>query len=747
MATIRERLLKKRRFQWTQIYLGLFCTVFIFLAEVIHLPLVSFLIHRLDNRIYDEMVQLNLRSHQQNPPVVIIDIDNKAVLKEGRWPWPRNKMAELITKLKQNGVVTIATDIVMAEAEVNYALGLKAELQPFVSKLTKNQQQLPGLLDEVAPQVDNDQIFANSLLDHNVVLGFLFHNDPSVTKGVLPSPLTYPNGRTIYRGDLDLYQFTGYNGCLEPFLKASTQAGAVTNLPDADGSVRHGLLLASYNNRLYATLSLATAMNYLMVDHVTLKVEDNQLYGIQIGAVFVPTNESGQILIPFWGQPGTLTYYSAADIMHGNFNPTDLQGAIAIIGSTMILLADLHDSPIAQSFPGVEMMGNMVQGIVGQQLVTSYNWNTNYGRLYLLLVGLFFTLLFSFVGVSGMLVLALISILALLATSVYLFAFKSLYVPLAFALILILLQTLVNYGYLFIMERKQKRKINQLFGQYVPEEYVKELIEFPDQYSMEGQERTMTVQFSDIRNFTSISELLGASDVKRLLNTFFTPITEIIFSFRGTIDKYVGDMIVAFWGAPIHDESHAYRAIMASLEMIKQLPDINAKMMDQGLPEVRIGIGLATGLMNVGDMGSEFRRSYTVLGDTVNLASRLQDLTKFYRVSILVSDGTYWGQERFAWRAVDKITVKGRKTGLVIYQPVGLITELPADVLAELDEYHNALADYYACNWSSAEKKFVMLNSKSPDMYLYQMYLRRINEFKECSPGDNWDGIFIHLHK
>lgn len=747
MATIRERVLKKQRFHGTQIYLGLCCTVFIFLAMVTHLPLVSFLIQRLDNRIYDEMVQLNLRPHQQNPPVVIIDIDNKSVLKEGRWPWPRNKMAELITKLKQNGVVTIATDIVMAEAEINYALGLKAELQSLESKLTKNQQQLPLLLDEVAPQVDNDQIFANSLLDHNVVLGFLFHNDPSVTKGVLPPPLTYPNGRTIYHGDLDVYQFTGYNGCLASFLKAATPAGTVTNLPDADGSVRHGLLLASYNNQLYASLALATAMNYLLVDHATLKLYDNKLYGIQMGSVFVPTNEEGQIIIPFWGQPGTLPYYSAVDIMHGNFNPTDLQGTIAIIGSTMILLADLHSTPIAPSFPGVEMMGNMVQGIVGQQLVTSYNWYTNHGRLYLFLVGLFFTLLFSLVGVSGMLVLAPISILAILATSVYLFVLQSLYVPLAFLLILIILQTLVNYGYLFIIERKQKRKINQLFGQYVPEEYVKELIEFPDQYSMEGQERTMTVQFSDIRNFTSISETLEASDVKRLLNNFFTPITEIIFSFRGTIDKYVGDMIVAFWGAPIKDEEHAYHAIMASLKMIQQLPDINAKMMEQGLPEVRIGIGLATGLMSVGDMGSEFRRAYTVLGDTVNLGSRLQDLTKFYRVSILVSDGTHRGQERFAWRAVDKIIVKGRKTGLRIYEPVGLITELAADVLVELDEYHNALADYYACNWSSAEKKFVMLNCKSPDRYLYQMYLRRINEFKECAPSENWDGIFIHLHK
>lgn len=747
MGKVGKLLLKNMKSRWTQVYIGLFSTVFIFIADVFQVPLVSFLINQLDNRIYDQMVQLNLRPHLQNPQVVIIDIDNKSVEKEGRWPWPRNKMAELINKLKQYGVVTIGTDIVMAESEVNYAIGLKTELQPLKTKLTPEQQQLPVLLEEIAPQVDNDQIFAHSLLGHNVVLGYLFHNDQIIQKGVLPPPLTNPEGKTIFRGNLDFYQFSGYNGCLELFLKASTQAGAVTNLPDSDGAVRHGLMIASYDNKLYATLALAIAMNYLMVDHAVLQIYDNQLLGLQIGSVFVPTTPQAQILIPFWGLPGTLNYLSATDVMQGTVDPQLLQGSIAIIGSTMILLADLHQSPIAQSFPGVEMVGNMVQGIVNQQLVTLYNWHTAHGRLYIILIGLYLTFLFSFIGVTGMLLLAIICVLIVLTFSIYLFVYQSLYVPLAFVLVLIILQTLLNYGYLFMIERRQKRKINQLFGQYVPEEYVKELIEFPDQSSMEGLEREMTVLFSDIRDFTTISESLSASDVKRLLNAFFTPVTEIIFSFRGTIDKYVGDMIVAFWGAPISDEDHSYHAIMTSLEMIKRLPDINAKLIEQNLPAVNMGIGLATGLMNVGDMGSEFRRAYTVIGDTVNLASRLQDLTKFYHVNILVSDVTQSEQDQFVWRAVDKITVKGRKKGLIIYQPLGMFNDTSDEVFAELDEYHSALNDYYARKWSSAEKKFAMLGTKSPNVYLYQMYLTRIKEFQQTPPAEDWDGVYIHLHK
>lgn len=733
--------------KWTQILLGLFWVAVIFLADIINIPLLSSFITQLDYRTYDQIVQLNWRPHQTIPRVIIIDIDNKSVQQEGRWPWPRRKVADLIKKLKEYGVVTIATDIVMAEPEENYAFGLKEELTKLLPQLSSEQQQLSELLEQVAPKVDNDRILAQELMDHNVVLGYLFHNDTQIRKGVLPSPLTTPENKIIGRGNLPLHQFSGYNGCLPLFLNASTQAGAVTNVPDLDGTVRHGLMLASYGNKLYATLALATAMNYLMVQHVSLKTYDNHLYGIQMGNTFIPTNSHGQILIPFWGEIGMLNYYSATDIINGKINPEQLQGAIAIIGSTIILLADLHQSPVAQSFPGVEMVGNMVQGIVGQQLVSEFDWTTNQGKFYLIVTGLLFTLAISFLSVSRMLILAVVSIVGIRVLSIYLFVSKSFYVPIALLLTLVFLTTLTNYAYLFILERRQKRKINQLFGQYVPEAYVKELIESTEHYSMEGQERNMTVLFSDIRNFTGLSEALDASHVKRLLNAFFTPITEIIFSFRGTIDKYVGDMIVAFWGAPINDEEHAFHAISCSLTIAKQLPEINAKLQEKDLPAVNIGIGLATGLMNVGDMGSEFRRAYTVIGDTVNLASRLQDLTKFYQVTILVSDGTRAKQEQFVWRTIDKITVKGRKSGLVIYQPLGAVGEVTEATLAELAAYHKALDEYAAQNWSSAEKKFAMLKTNFPDVYLYQMYHERIKIFMKTPPPENWDGIYMHQHK
>ncbi|CEG57203.1 CHASE2 domain-containing protein [Legionella fallonii] len=733
--------------RFIEILFSLFCTAFLLVIDLYNIPFVTSFIMRMDGQIYDQIINLNWHPQPQNPRVVIINIDEKSVQKEGRWPWPRDKMADLITKLKQNGVVTIGLDIVMSEAEINYALGLQKKLEQLRSIAVPDEKQFLFTLKTLAPKIDNDQTFAQTLLDHNVVLGFLFQHESDVKKGTLPSPLVYQSNEPISASQLPLYQFEGYNGVLKLFLQASTQAGFVTNLPDPDGVVRHSLVLANYDNKIYPSLALKTAMSYLLIDEAQLVMNNQRLDGVKLGGIFIPTNSHGQILVPFWGKAGTLDYYSATDILHNQIDKNDLDSSIAIIGSSMTLLADLHDSPIASLFPGVEIVGNIVQGMVGQQLVSEYHWHATEGAIVLITFGIIFSLIFPFLGILGKLVVALTTVFLILGTAFLLYVFKNFYLPSALLIALIILQAIINYAYSYVLERRQKQKINQLFGQYVPEQYVKELVESPNEHSMEGQTLNMTVFFADIRNFTTISESLDATGVKHLLNTFFTPITEIIFRHRGTIDKYVGDMIVAFWGAPLADDRHAYNAVTASMEIFQHLPEINEKMLDSNLPQVNIGIGLATGLMNVGDMGSEFRRAYTVLGDTVNLASRLQDLTKYYQSNILVNDTTCLESSDFLWRAIDKVSVKGRKTALTIYQPIGILAEASSETLQELEQYNSALADYYAQNWQSAEAKFTTLNAQNPHIYIYQIYLERIASFKKTPPKKGWSGVYNHLHK
>lgn len=734
--------------KWIEFILGLSCTLLILQTLLFNVPVLNSLILQVEGRIYNQIISLNWHSKPENPKVVIIDIDDKSLEKEGRWPWPRDKIAGLINKLKENGVVTIGLDIVMSEAETNYALGLIEKLSQSSKQISKDQKQLLSTLNNIANQVDNDQNLANVLRDQTVVLGFFFHNDEDIRVGTISSALRDSRNKPLTANGLSVYQFMSFNGNLAAFTVAAANGGFVTNLPDKDGVVRHALLLANYDNKIYPSLALAIAMNYLLTNNVSLLKRNKQLIGIELEGVQIPTNNNGQILIPFWGKPGTLNVYSATDILNNQFNPEELVGSIAVVGSSITLLSDLHHTPVAQLFPGVEIVGNLVKGLVGQKITWEFDWRSFQGTLYLLFFGLISALIFPFFGIFWKLAISLTIIIAILTITIALYVFNNIYIPPAFLLTIISLQTLVSFSYSFIIEKRQKRTMRKLFGQYVPNEYVNELIERPGNYGMEGLNREMTVLFTDIRSFTTLSETLDAARVKLLLNSFFTPMTKIIFDHRGTIDKYVGDMIIAFWGAPIEDKEHAIHAILCSLTFFEHLPQINANLLEIGLPPVNIGVGIASGPMNVGDMGSEFRRAYTVLGDTVNLASRLESLTKFYRVNILASDKTHSSsQNTILWRPVDKVVVKGRKNPLTIYQPLGNVTGASVQLLQELKTYETALTHYYKQDWLKAEKLFNKLKNENPETYLYQIYSERINLFKIAPPSPDWNGVYVHVSK
>lgn len=738
---------KRNKTYWLAVYLGLVCTALLGLVPFFKIPLLSSFIRDADFKMYDQMIALNWHTHTRSPRVIIINIDDESIHKEGRWPWRRDKMAELLNTLKEDGVVTIGLDIVMSEEEVNYALGLKEKLEQINKTPSAATKKLYKTLAAVAPEVDSDKALAETLLNHNVILGFLFHNDTAVRKGKLPPPLTDAKGNLLSPNELNAVDFRSYNGSVAVLVNAASKSGFVTNIPDEDGTNRRALLLAQNDAKLYPSMALATAMNYLLVENVTLVKSSNKLRGISLDGTFIPTNSEGQILIPFWGGPGTLEYYSATDILQHKVPLKNLQGTIAIIGSTITLLADLHESPLSLSFPGVEIVGNIVQGIVSQQLIAAYDWHSVSGGLLALGTGVVLALLFPLLSINYVLLMSLFLDILILAGTIWFYIKQQLYFPSALLIALVTLQAIVYYAYSFILERQQKKHISHLFGQYVPKDYLSELIDHPENFSMEGQTRNMTVLFADIRNFTSLSENLDATSVKRLLNTFFTPITEIIFKNRGTIDKYVGDMIVAFWGAPIEDEDHASHAITSALSIFANLDAINATMIQNNLPAVHIGLGLATGLMNVGDMGSEFRRAYTVLGDTVNLASRLQDLTKFYKVDILVNDITRAKQDTILWRTVDKVTVKGRKTALSISEPVGLVSQASPQTIQEIADYHLALEKYYAQEWAAASSLLQQISIQNPHCYLYQLYLERIKTFTTSPPPQDWDGVYTHLQK
>jgi adenylate cyclase len=287
-----------------------------------------------------------------------------------------------------------------------------------------------------------------------------------------------------------------------------------------------------------------------------------------------------------------------------------------------------------------------------------------------------------------------------------------------------------------------------VFGQYVPPEVVEEMSRNPDQnFSVEGESRELSVLFCDIRSFTTISESLAADELKQLLNHFFTPMTRIIFEKRGTIDKYVGDMIMAFWGAPVQDPLHPRHAVEAALAMLEQVVELRPGFAERNWPQVEIGIGINTGLMNVGDMGSEYRRAYTVIGDAVNLGSRLEGLTKYYGVKLIISESTAGSLDGFVLRCLDRVKVKGKHEPVTIYEPVGHAAGVSRELVQDVNDSNQAMQHYFAGKWETARSAFQTLRDAVPERKLYGLYLERIDTLQSNGVVEGWDGVFEHTSK
>jgi adenylate cyclase len=300
----------------------------------------------------------------------------------------------------------------------------------------------------------------------------------------------------------------------------------------------------------------------------------------------------------------------------------------------------------------------------------------------------------------------------------------------------------------YLTEANARRKLKAVFGQYVPPEIVEEMSRNPgESFSVDGESRELSVLFCDVRSFTTISESLAADELKQLLNHFFTPMTRIIFEKRGTIDKYVGDMIMAFWGAPVRDPLHRQHAVEAALAMLEKVVDMRPEFSSRNWPDVNIGIGINTGMMNVGDMGSEYRRAYTVIGDAVNLGSRLEGLTKYYGVQLIVSETTAAGLDGIVLRRLDRVKVKGKNEPVTIYEPVGLAGSIPGEVVKEVEENDAALDHYFAADWEQARAAFQTLQAAVPQRKLYSLYLERIATLQSQGVAAGWDGVFEHTSK
>ncbi|WP_324778640.1 CHASE2 domain-containing protein [Thiobacillus sedimenti] len=681
--------------------------------------------------------------------VAILDIDEASLKAVGRWPWSRDTMSALMNQLfDRYGVAAVGFDVVFAEPDTSS--GLDA-LRRLARRDLAGNREFQAAFGRLAPRLDFDARFAQSLAGRPVSLGYYFLPQGYGTErtGTLPAPALPADAFAPLRPGLPAP--TGYGANLAAFQRAAEGAGFFNMRADPDGTARRMPLLSPFGAGYYLALAPSTLRVAFGGDAVRAGVERESLLGrafrtpwIEVGGIRVPLSGDGSVYVPYRaGAP--FPYVSAAQVLAGKVAPAQLENRIVLVGSTAPGLADLRVTPFSNAFPGVEIHAHLIAGMLDGTTRSTPPWARDARLLAVLVLGTLLTLVLLRVGpIVGL--LATVALLALLLAAYAAAWSKSWVVPMAAPMLAVFGLYGLNTAYGFFAATRSKRQITRLFGQYVPPELADEMSRDPGHYTMEGQSRDMTVLFSDIRGFTNFSEKLPPTELAEVLNAYLSTMTRIVQEQRGTIDKYIGDAIMAFWNAPVDLADHATRAVATALAMQAALPQLNREFAARGWPELKIGIGVNTGRMSVGNMGSEFRMSYTVMGDAVNLGSRLEGITKQYGVGILVTQPTVDADPVHAFMKVDVVRVKGKETPVAIYEPLGPMATLAEAVREDAAAFAAAFAAYQKQDWDAAEAALRALNRRAPRA-LYDIYLERIAHFRTQPPPAGWDGVFVYTTK
>jgi adenylate cyclase len=709
------------------------------------------ILERFEAIIYDARLRLTM-PRTVDDRIVILDIDEKSLQErelggEGRWPWPRHRIALLLDKLfDKYGIAVVGFDVVFAERDESSGIRVLEQLAD--GELKAVSAFLP-VLEKIKPQLNYDEIFASRMKGRNVVLGYTFSSDAAdraPKKGMLPQPVLVP---ATFRGrNIGITSWNGYTANLENLQQTAATAGHFNPWLDEDGVTRRVPMLAEYNGSYYEPLSLAivrTLMGFPPIVPDFLQGVSQDYAGLEelkVGRLRIPVDERVSTLIPYRGERGSFKYIPVVDVLNDRVPVNDLKGKIVIVGTSAPGLLDLRSTPVGSAYPGVEVHANLIAGILDQNIKHKPPYAAGADFMLLLIAGLIMTLFLPFVSPLKGTVSAMLVLLTVVAINVVLYDIGHVVLPLAAGVTMILLLFTFNMAYGYFVEARGKRQITGLFGQYVPPELVDEMAKDPEKFSMEGESREMTVLFTDVRGFTTISEGLDPKALSLLMNEFLTPLTEVIYRHRGTIDKYIGDCIMAFWGAPLPDPMHARNAIVAALEMQRTLKGLQPHFKSRNWPEIHIGVGLNTGRMSVGNMGSRIRLAYTVMGDAVNLASRLESITKEYGADIIVGEDTRAAVSDIVFREIDRVRVKGKDVAVAIFQPLGVEGEVPAETREVVERFHAALALYRGQEWARAEQAFTELKSIESERRFCQLLLGRIATLRANPPGPGWDGAF-----
>jgi len=710
-------------------------------------------IQTLENYAYDYRLSYFM-PNSDDKQIVIIDVDEKSLNQIGHWPWNRAVMSQLMDQLFDHYKINIlGIDMVFSEADQSSGL---QELEKLAKNELKDIPHYHDILEKLRPQLNYDERFAQSLKNRRVVLGYIFTNDEAdaktrAGKQIEIGKLGYHafNQETVEDNGIFHLAAYGYIANLAPLQKNALDSGHFNSSTDSDGVVRRIPLLYGYNSRLYEALPL-TMLRYIVgAEYTELAFNDeysafspSPVLGLHVGRYYFPVDQALQMNVPYRGTAGSFTYLSAVDVINGTIDKSVLYDKYVFLGTTAQGLLDLRATPVGRIFPGVEIHANVLSSMLEGRILATPPELKFFELLFLLTTSIIMIFIIPLFSPKWATTLTLGIVLSIIVSNFYAWNILQIVYPLTATLLLIMALFIFNMSYGFIQESYKKTKLNKLFGQYIPPEIVDEMnTDLSKTFSAEAESRELTVLFSDVRGFTTISEGLDSKSLSALMNEFLTPMTQVIHNERGTIDKYMGDAIMAFWGAPVTAPDHAEKAVLAAISMLDELKVLQANFKARNWPHIDIGIGINTGMMSVGNMGSEFRMAYTVLGDAVNLGSRLEGLTKQYQVQLIISEYTRAQIPAWSCRELDRVRVKGKDKPVTIFEPIGISAQLDTEILNELQTYHNALTHYHQRDWDTAHNLLTDLAQQQPTCYVYQLYLERLERILKTPPPEDWDGV------
>ena len=710
-------------------------------------------------RIFDNYQRLAPRIYT-DLPVLVVDIDDETLAKHGQWPWSRTVVAELVARLINAGAQVIALDIVFAEPD-----------------RTSPENLLASFGDTPAAQLLRDAIGSGNLASHDTIFADILAQGPTVG-GFIPidrdiGRLPAAKAGLAHSGDDPKPFLRAYPGAitnLQEIDEALAGGGSLSPVFDSDGVIRRVPLFVMVGEQIYPSLAVEALRVAQGASAMIIKSsgasgetafgEQTGVNQVKIGQFVVPTDAEAAMWLRDTGAVKS-RMLPAWQVMDGSAAPERLEGVIVFIGTSAAGLKDQHSTPLDQATTGVTLHAQMIEQILLGDFLERPDWADGIEMLSILLMGGLIIGMFWVprLGTTGASVLSGVMVVGTIGFSWYAYTdLKLLFDPVYPSIVGVMVYSGTSF-LRFLDTERERRRVRSAFSQYMSPTLVNRLAENPEQMKLGGEMRDLTLLFCDIRGFTSISERLDAQELTELINRFLTPMTKVIMEAEGTIDKYMGDCIMAFWNAPLNVLEHRRLGVLSALEMRRRLVALNAELAletaakNEPPIELGIGIGLNSGICCVGNVGSEQRFDYSALGDTVNLAARLEGQCKTYGVEVILSEGTIEGLDDMATLELDLIQVKGKTEPIRIFTVLG-DTDLAASAgFKVLEAHHRAMLDHYrAQQWDRARADIENARALSDEAGLplsgvYDLFSERITDYEGASPGEDWDGVYISLEK